>query len=147
MFNLIPFRRNTSVSFPDVFGIERFFEDFFQDPFFPVIRPELGTMKVDIKDTETAYVLEADLPGLKKEDLRLEFENDRLTIAVERDEQFKAEKENYLRQERRWSSMSRTFVFENVNHEQISAEYENGVLKVTLPKRESKPRAKRIKIS
>jgi len=147
MFSLIPFRKNTSVAFQDALGIERFLEDFFQEPFFPVFSPELGAMKVDIKDTESAYVLEADLPGLKKEDLLLEFDNDRLTIAVERDEHFQAEKDNYLRQERRWSSMSRSFVFDNVNPDKISAEYENGVLKVTLPKRETKPRGKRIKIS
>lgn len=145
MFGLTPYRRNP-IQQP-IFDMERLFEDFFSGSFLPTVFPQMGTMKVDIKNTEEAYVLEADLPGINKDELKLEFEDGRLTIAVERDEQLEADKDNYLHRERRFYSTSRTFSFEDVNQDQISAKYENGVLSVTLPKSKTLSRGKRIKIS
>lgn len=145
MFGLTPYRRN-SIQQP-VFGIERLFEDFFSDSFLPSVFPQVGTMKVDIKDTDQAYILEADLPGINKDELKLEFEDGRLSIMVEHNEELEADKDNYLHRERRSYSTSRTFAFENVNPDQISAKYENGVLCVTLPKSENAARSQRIQVS
>ncbi|MDI6881012.1 MAG: Hsp20/alpha crystallin family protein [Desulfitobacteriaceae bacterium] len=147
MFGLTPYRKNAIQISQPVFDIGRLFEDFFSDAFLPAAFHQMGGIKVDIKDTEKAYVLEADLPGVNKEDLKLEFEDGRLTIMVERDERLESDKENYLHRERRFYSTSRSFSFEDVNQDQISAKYENGVLSVTLPKSEIPSRNKRIQIS
>ena len=94
-------------------------------------------IKVDIKENEKEYIVEADLPGVKKEEINVDLNNDRLTISVTRNEETNIEKENYIRKERRSGSYSRSFYVENVIENQISAKFENGVLSMVLPKRES----------
>ncbi|KLU61316.1 18 kDa heat shock protein [Peptococcaceae bacterium CEB3] len=147
MFGLTPYRHSAIQVPENLFPVENLFTNFFTDPFFSNAPWGMSEMKVDIKDTEKTYVLEADLPGIQKEDLRLEFDNGCLSIAVERDEQTKSEQDKYLRQERRYASTARTFAFEDVNPEQISAHYEDGVLQVTLPKKDVSEKAQRIQIS
>lgn len=94
-------------------------------------------MRVDIKENEKEYIVEADMPGIKKEEINVELNDDRLTIAVERNEEINEEKENYIRKERRSGSFCRSFYVENVLDDQISAKFENGVLSVVLPKKEA----------
>lgn len=94
-------------------------------------------MRVDIKDNDKEYIVEADMPGIKKEEINVELNDDRLTIAVERNEEINEEKENYIRKERRSGSFCRSFYVENVKDDQISAKFENGVLSVVLPKKEA----------
>ncbi|HCJ58054.1 MAG TPA: Hsp20/alpha crystallin family protein [Clostridiaceae bacterium] len=93
-------------------------------------------MRVDVKENEKEYIVEADLPGIKKEEINVELNNDRLTISVERNEEINEEKENYIRRERRSGSFCRSFYVENVLEGQISAKFENGVLSMVLPKKE-----------
>ncbi|GAB6172195.1 Hsp20/alpha crystallin family protein [Paradesulfitobacterium aromaticivorans] len=145
MFGLTPYRRN-SIQQPTL-SCGSLFDDFFSDSFMPSVFPQMGTMKVDIKDTEKAYVLEADLPGINKAELKLEFEDGRLCIKVERNESLETDKDNYLHRERRIYSTSRTFAFADVSQDGINAKYENGVLSVTLPKSETAARSKSIQIS
>ncbi|CAA7602161.1 Hsp20/alpha crystallin family [Acididesulfobacillus acetoxydans] len=147
MFGLTPYRRGAIQVPENLLPVESLFANFFSDPFFSSIPWGMSGMKVDIKDTEKAYVLEADIPGIKKEDLRLEFDNGCLSIAVERAEDTKSEQDKYLRQERRFTSAARTFAFDDVEPEQISAHYENGVLRVTLPKKDVSAKAQQIQIS
>ena len=147
MFGLIPYRKNLIQAPQSIFDVENLFNSFFRDSFFPTLIQNVGEMKVDIKETDNSYILEADLPGVKKNDLQVEFEDNCLSISVIRDEQVEEKKENYLRRERRYNSISRTFTFENVNQEEISAKYENGVLTVTLPKKEIQSKGRRIQIS
>jgi len=100
-------------------------------------------IRVDIKENEKEYIVEADLPGVKKEEINIELNNDRLTISVARNE----EKENYIRKERRSGSYCRSFHVENVVEDKISAKFENGVLSMVLPKKESgENRKNRIEI-
>jgi HSP20 family protein len=115
--------------------LDRAFEQFFNHPFFPSIFHK-DTMKVDIKETEKQYIVEAEIPGVKKENIKLELDDDVLTIRVEQNEQIEEEGVNYIRKERKLTSFSRSFYVENVKHEDVSAKYENGILKVVLPKRE-----------
>ncbi|QNB47815.1 Hsp20 family protein [Thermanaerosceptrum fracticalcis] len=146
MFGLVPYRRNIQQVQP-LFDFENIFENFFNDSFFPALMPNAGVMNVDIKDTDNAYILEADIPGVNKENIRVEFKNDQLTIGVEHNEQHEEKKENYIRKERSLNIISRTFVFENIDSEKITARYENGVLTVTLPKKEAHSNGYRIPIS
>lgn len=150
MFNIVPFaRRNSGVQkYNDLFDIENMFEGFFNDRFFPTLYKNSTQMKVDVKETENEYVLEAELPGIKKEDVNLQIDDDRLTISVQKNEQTEEEKDNYIRKERSYSSMTRSFGIANVDTENVNAKYENGVLLVTLPKKQQKViKGKQIEIN
>jgi len=150
MFDIVPFaRRNSGVQkYNDLFDIENIFEGFFNDRFFPTLYKNSSQIKVDVKENENEYVLEAELPGIKKEDLNLQIDDDRLTISVQKNEQTEEEKDNYIRRERSYSSMTRSFSIANVDSENVNAKYENGVLFVTLPKKQQKViKGKQIEIN
>lgn len=102
---------------------------------------------VDVYETENELVIKADLPDVSEKDLDVRVENNMLTIHGERKFEQKVKEENYLRMERSYGSFSRSFSLPNsVNTEAIKAEYKDGVLNITLPKRaESKP--KQVKIA
>ena len=133
MFELMPFGRNDLYRpFRDLENLER---SFFSGK-------ELGSFKTDIKDTGDAYVLEADLPGVKKEDIKAEVKDGYLMITAaansKTDEKDKTGK--YIRRERYSGSMSRSFyVGDGVSQEDIKAKFENGVLTLDVPKKEAKP--------
>ncbi len=107
-------------------------------------------MKTDVKETEEGYELAVDLPGFKKEEIRLELQNGYLTISTEKNLENKEEKHGkVLRQERYSGAMQRSFyVGENLTEEDVQAKYENGVLIVSLPKKEARkvPEKKQILI-
>jgi len=102
---------------------------------------------VDIYETEHELVVKADLPEVDPKDLDIRVENNILTIRGERKFEKKVNEENFLRVERAYGSFSRSFSLANtVNSEAIKADYQNGVLTLTIPKREeAKP--KQIKVN
>ena len=102
---------------------------------------------VDIYETEHELVVKADLPDVDPKDLDIRVENNILTIRGERKFEKKVSEENYLRVERSYGSFARSFTLANtVNADAIKADYQNGVLTLTVPKREeAKP--KQIKVS
>ncbi len=102
---------------------------------------------VDIYETEHELVVKADLPEVDPKELDIRVENNLLTIRGERKFEKKVNEESYLRVERAYGSFSRSFSLANtVNSEAIKAEYQNGVLTLTIPKREeAKP--KQIKVN
>jgi HSP20 family protein len=102
---------------------------------------------VDIYETEHELVVKADLPEIDLKDLDIRVENNILTIRGERKFEKKVNEDNYLRVERTYGSFSRSFSLANtVNAEAINADYQNGVLTLTIPKREeAKP--KQIKVN
>lgn len=133
MFGLIPFTTNdvrrTGGSFDDF--VKGFFNDsFLQDFNFNVE----GNFNADIKETEGEYIVEADLPGVKKEDIYLDYRNNNLIISAKREETINEDKDNYIRRERHYGQFSRSFYVENVDESQIDAKFENGELYVVLPK-------------
>lgn len=136
MFGLVPFK-GRDVLRRDPWNIDSFFEDFFNEPLFPVFRNE-RQMKVDIREDEKNYILEAELPGVDKEDISLEVEENTLTISVNHNEEVNEEHKNYIRKERYRSSMVRSFAVNNIIPDQTTAKFENGVLTITLPKKEEK---------
>ena len=127
----------------NVFDIDHLFDEFLQDPIMPTWLTGGSQIKVDIRETDEEYLIEADLPGVKKEQLQVELDQNRLTISVVQDEQVQLEHEGYIKRERRSGSFSRSFYVENVNDERISAKFENGVLNMILPKRRSGVRGKK----
>jgi HSP20 family protein len=104
---------------------------------------------VDIHETENELVVKADLPDVAEKDIDVRVENNLLTIRGERKFEKSVSEDNYLRVERSYGTFSRSFSLPNtVNAEAIHAEYKNGVLTVTMPKREeSKPRQVKVSVS
>ena len=143
MFELTPFVKRNHVTTYDPF---RLFDEM-ERSFFK--GSELGDFRADIRDTGDAYELEADLPGVKKEDIKVDLDNNYLTISAERhaEKDEKDRKGNYVRRERSYGSYSRSFDVTGVQTEQITAEYTDGVLKLHLPKKqEALPTTRRLEI-
>jgi HSP20 family protein len=102
---------------------------------------------VDIYENKDQIVLEAELPGMKREEFDLSIENNTLTLRGERQFEKKQETDNYHRVERAYGSFTRSFTLPNtVSGEGVTADYRNGVLRVVIPKREE-TRARRIEIN
>ena len=134
---------------PSIFGEDLFDEmmDFpFEDDFFGKRNPLYGKkaknmMKTDVKEHETGYEVDIDLPGFKKDELNLDLTDGYLTISaskgLDKDEEDK--KVKYIRKERYAGSMSRSFyVGDGITEDDIKAKYENGILKLSIPKKEAK---------
>lgn len=137
MFGLVPYKKNIN-------DINKMFDFILQDF---ILTDDNTKMKVDIKEREEEYILEAELPGIDKQDITLEIKDNILTISVKKDEKIDEEKENYIIKERKYGTVSRSFGIDGVNIEKIKAKFENGILFVTLPKLESKhSKNKKIKI-
>ena len=133
---------------PSIFG-ESLFDDFMDFPFereffrrTPVYgKTEKNIMKTDVKETDNAYELDIDLPGFKKEEVTAKLENGYLTISATKgannDEQNKEGK--YIRRERFTGHCSRRFyVGEAITQQDIRARFENGILKLSIPKKDAK---------
>ena len=135
---------------PSIFG-ENLFDDFMNDFAFPAfedVDKELygkhakNLMKTDVKDTENGYEVDIDLPGFKKDEIKVKLEDGVLTISAAKglDKDEKDKKGSYLRRERYAGSMSRSFhVGDHVTVEDIHPKYENGILSFSVPKAENKP--------
>lgn len=104
---------------------------------------------VDVCETDTGFVLKADLPGLNKEDITIDINNDVLTLKGEKRFEDQAKKDGYVRVERRYGSFSRTFsLSDNVDTDNVTANYKDGVLEITLPKQEEvKPKEIQIQVN
>ncbi len=120
----------------------KMFEDVFNDkvsPFFSsMVAP---SFKVDISEDDAAIFIEADMPGVKKEDIKVSIEDNVLSISAERSQNEEEKSKGFHRIERTWGSLSGSFtVGENVDGDNIEATYDNGVLKIKVPKIEPKPK-------
>ena len=149
-----------STYLPTVFGenLMDMFDDFDRSFFRGFNRPErtlygknaAHLMKTDVKETADSFEVDVDLPGFKKDEIKLELNNGFLTISTEKSLEKKEEKEGkVIRQERFAGSMQRSFyVGQTLTEEDIKAKYENGVLSLTLPKKDARkvPEKKQILI-
>lgn len=145
---------------PSIFG-ENLFDEFFDNDFasFPVLNgrnPLYGKhaknlMKTDVRETENSYELDVDLPGFKKGEIDVELNNGCLSISAAKslEKDGKDKEGKYIRRERYAGSCSRSFyVGEGVESKDVSAKFEDGILKISLPKqaREQLPRKSAIAI-
>jgi len=120
-------------------------DDFFR-PFFEMM--SVGrTLPVDIRDEGPHYLLEAELPGIDKQNLSLEVKEGVLTISANQEQETRREEANYLCSERRTGRVSRSFTLENIDEAAISAEFADGILRMKLPKQtKPEPESRRIDI-
>ena len=135
MFELTPYARgkHSFAAYDPFKEMEDFEKHFFGR--------QLPAFKTDIRETENAYILDAELPGFSKEDIHAEVRNGYLTIHAEHksENEEKDEKNNYIRRERSYGSFSRSFDLEGIKSDEITASYKDGVLSLTLPKEEKRP--------
>ena len=133
---------------PSIFGENLFDDDWFdfdrdfwgkQNPLYG--KNAKNIMKTDIREHDTGYELDVDLPGFKKDEINIELENGYLTISaakgLDKDEQDK--KGKYIRKERYAGAMQRSFyVGDAVTEEDVKAKFEDGILKLSIPKKDAK---------
>lgn len=136
---------------PSVFGKD-LFDDFFDFPFYDdkesdKLEKKLyghrskNLMKTDVQETENSYVLEMDLPGFSKDEVKASLKDGYLTIRAEKglDKEEKDEKTaKYIRRERYAGSCERSFYVGDVNEADIKGEFKHGILKLTIPKEQPK---------
>ena len=143
---------------PSIFG-ENLFDEFFSDPFTAMVpqgrNPLYGKhaknlMKTDVRETESTYELDIDLPGFKKDEINVELKDGYLTIeaakGLDKDEPDKNGR--YIRQERYAGAMSRSFyVGEEIVPAEVTAKFEDGILRLSVPKKVQKQLPKTTTIS
>lgn len=137
MFGLTPFERKSY----DLFNAFHDFEnDFFGGN-------TLQSFKTDIKDEGDKYVMEAELPGFDKDDIKLDISGNNLVLTAEHKAENEDKKDKYIRRERTYGSYQRSFDLTGIDTDKIAAEYKNGILTLDLPKmQEVKPETKRLEI-
>ena len=131
---------------PSIFG-ENLFNDDWMDFGFPEVDKALygkhasHEMKTDVKETDSGYEVDIDLPGFKKDEINVQLDNGYLSISAAKglDKDEKDKKGKYIRKERYAGAMSRSFyVGEGITQEDIKAKYEDGILRLSVPKKEAK---------
>ena len=139
MFGMIPFDHRDSSLFDMLDNFER--------NFFGSSNNTASSFRTDIRDEGDKFVLEAELPGFKKEDIKLDLKDGILTISAQHSQESEEKQNSYIRRERRLGSFTRSFDISGVDEERITAAYKNGVLELELPKTVPVvPQAKRIAI-
>jgi len=137
MASLIPYRYKAP-------SVRSFFQDDFFRPFFSDSGREC--FRVDVSDQGESYLLEADLPGLSREKIHVDVEDGVLTISTEGYGEEERRDGEYIYSERRAGQCARSFSLNQIDEEHISARYEDGVLRVTLPKTREEKRGKSVEI-
>lgn len=112
------------------------FDDFFDDSFFT--HKERNLMKTDIREKDNEYLIDVDLPGFEKDNIKLSLNNGYLNINATMDKKDDdSDNEKYVRKERFYGQCSRSFyVGDQINEEDINAEFKNGILTISVPKKE-----------
>ncbi len=137
-YAMLPYRRPTEMA--------NFFNDFDRD-FFTPFPSFAAAFNTDITDEGGHYLLSAELPGFARDDISVDVEGDQLVIRASREEEKEENKKKFIHRERTYGTYTRRFDINGIDTENISAKYEDGVLKLTLPKQEKKaPEGKKIAI-
>ncbi|HBC30210.1 MAG TPA: heat-shock protein Hsp20 [Clostridiales bacterium] len=142
MAGLVPYNRRNRGLVDRGFGDFRDFytmvDDFFNDSWPSRRSFARDTFKIDVQENDSEYLIEAELPGVDREEVNIDMNEGRMTISVQREENINEENKNYVHKERRFSSMSRSLYLDDAKSDGIKAKLENGVLNIKVPK-ESKP--------
>lgn len=141
MFELMPFGYHRVSAYNPFRDFEEMSRSFWDNN-------NVSAFRTDITEKDGKYVLEADLPGFKKEDISVDIDKDCLTITAEHKSEEKEENaDSYIRRERYYGSYTRSFNVKGIDTESITAAYNDGVLTLTMPKKEPEvPAARRLEI-
>lgn len=146
MANLIPVRRRgralPSTGFEDFYNM---LDDFFTDPWSTGRRGH-EAFKLDVQQTDAEYLIEAELPGVKKDEVSVELADGTLRIALAREESKDEENKNFIHRERRSFSASRSIYLGDADAEGVHAKLDGGILKISVPRQKQADNARRIEI-
>ncbi len=147
MAGLIPFnRRRADLMSPGFDDFQNMLDDFFAVGW-PFSRSLAGdTFKIDVQDNEKDYVVEAEIPGVNRDEIGISLDDGRLKISVSRQESSEEKDRNYVHRERRCSMMERSVYLSEAAPEGVKAKLDNGVLTVTVPKRKKQDNSLKINI-
>ncbi len=147
MASLVPFNKRRgdlrTTGFDDFYDM---LDNFFEDTYNPLRSLSRDTFKVDVQDNENDYLIEAELPGVNKNEISVELNDSKLTIGLERKEEVNDEKKNYIHRERRYASMQRCVYLRDAKTDDIEAKLDNGILTVRVPKDKAKTEVRKIDI-
>jgi HSP20 family protein len=146
--SLIKWNRNKGLIPSFSAMVEDFFKD--DDGFFPTLKNDFTLPAVNVADLDDRWQLEAAVPGMEKSDFDIKVEKGVLKISAKKESKFEEKEENYTRQEFNYASFSRSFWLpENVKEDLIEANYDEGILRITIPKKEIsvKKEPKVVKVS
>lgn len=143
MFGLTPFNRSLAKRDDD---LNDFFDDFFRDSFFPTRSLRRDTFKLDVKDEGDSYVVEAEMPGIKKEEIQIHMNDGYLVIEVSKEEKKEEENKNYVHRERLCTKMQRNIHLGDINQDKIEASLKEGILTIKAPKQDQIDTKRRIQI-
>lgn len=107
---------------------------YFSDVFDDLIESENSKMKCDIYENDGIYNIEIDMPGYTKEDINIECNKGTIVISAHKEDNEEENKKNYIKRERFYGSVSRSFYLGEIDEEKIKAEFKDGTLFVTVPK-------------
>jgi HSP20 family protein len=116
-------------------GFENFYnlmDDFFSSDL--ARSPRLDTFRLDLQETVNEYRIEAELPGVKKEEIKINMEEGNLNIEVTREDKIEDKEHNYIHRERRYQSMQRSIYLPDVDEDGVKAKLNDGVLEITIAK-------------
>lgn len=133
MFDMVPFRKNNNLARRGDF-FDQMMNNFFDDDFLTPQNYFGNSFRVDLKENENEYIIEADLPGIKKDAIDLSYENNYLTVTAKREDTVEDKSGNYVRRERSYGEFKRSFYIDNVDESKIDASFNDGVLRINLPK-------------
>jgi len=148
MFRLTPYN-NRSIVGRDERERNDFYsmiDSFFDDSLWSMRNLQRDTFKVDVKEDDDAYLIIADLPGVDKEEISLQYDKDILSISIERKEEENSDSENFIHRERRQASMTRRMQLKGVDDNLIEAKLDNGVLTIKAPRTKEEKIQKTIEI-
>jgi HSP20 family protein len=126
-------------------NVSTWFDDFIDAP----VMGQTSVPPVDVRETDSEYLMDVEIPGLTEKDVEVKLDNTLLTISSVKDEKKEEKKNGYVLRERKSSRFSRSFVLpEAVDREKIAAEFKNGILQLSFPKvPAAKPKTIEIKAS
>ncbi|MDR0286642.1 MAG: Hsp20/alpha crystallin family protein [Clostridiales bacterium] len=145
MFGITPYNNKNSLQNRrgSIADFHNAIDDFFNDTF---VFGDMQNIKIDLRETDNEYIIEAEIPGFKKEDVKINAEDDYINISVNHEEKSEEKKGSYLQRERRVSSMQRSVYLPGVKNDGITAKYTDGVLEITAQKDAGKTGSKQISI-
>lgn len=135
MSGLIPFNRRSmnlmNLGFND---LSNALDDFFTDGFLFRQGVCRDTFKIDVSENEKEYTVEAELPGINKDDIRLDLEDGQLSISINKEESNEESDKKYIHRERRYCSMRRSVLLADAANEGVNAKLNDGILNIVIPK-------------
>lgn len=145
MFGLTPFNRNAlRLNETDRFG--NLIDEVFNDAMFPLRTLRNDTFKIDIREEENGFLIEADLPGFAKEDITINYSDGDLSIEAKKNEEKNEQQKNYIHRERKFCHMKRTLRLGDLDSESIEATLKDGILAIIAKKAQLIDNSKQIQI-